>query len=185
MKTFANIADAGDQLAPLLADAPTDALLVPIMPSGIAVACRIAKRTHLDLGAAFLERGESGVQVVELPEVAGRTAVIVDDGVETGTAVRATVEAVRAAGASRVVVAMPVLPKEVEAWLAPMVDEVIAIDRPLGRRSLSWHYEVFEPLDDELGRFILSREAWKRGRDIQCAPPPEELSANSSLESSD
>lgn len=175
MKTFANIADAGDQLAPMLVDVSGDAMLVPIMPSGIAVACRIAKKTHLDVGAAFLERDDSGVRVVELPEIAGRTAVIVDDGVETGTAVRAVVDAVRSAGAARVIVAMPVLPQEAEAWLAPMVDEVIAIDRPLARRSLSWHYEVFEPLDDELGRFILSREAWKRGREIQCVPPAEEL----------
>jgi len=175
MKTFANIADAGDRLAPLLADAPADALLVPIMPSGIAVACRIAKKTHLDVGATFVERDETGVRVVELPEIVGRTAVIVDDGVETGTAVRAVVEAVRSAGAARIIVAMPVLPREAEAWLAPMVDEVIAIDRPLGRRSLSWHYEVFEPLDDELGRFILSREAWKRGQEIQCVPPVEDL----------
>jgi len=170
MTTFANIADAGDQMAPLLADLPTDSMLIAIMPSGIAVACRIAKRTHMDVGAAFVTRDDAGVQVNELPPVEGRTVVVVDDGIETGGAARAVVEAVRAAGAARVIVAMPVIPQSVEAWLALLCDEVIAIDRPLAPRSLSWHYEDFSPLDDEMGRFILARQAWKRGWTTKCVP---------------
>jgi len=167
---FANLADAGDRMAPLLADLPTDSLLIAIMPSGIAVACRIAKRTRMDVGAAFVSRSDGGVEVTELPPVEGRTVVIVDDGIETGTAARAVVEAVRVAGAARVIVAMPVVPQEVQAWLAPMVDEVIAIERPFGRRSLAWHYEEFDPIDDEMGRFILARQAWKRGWTTKCVP---------------
>jgi len=167
---FANLADAGDRMAPLLADLPTDSLLIAIMPSGIAVACRIAKRTRMDVGAAFVSRSDDGVEVTELPPVEGRTVVIVDDGIETGTAARAVVQAVRSAGAARVIVAMPVVPQEVQSWLAPMVDEVIAIDRPFGRRSLAWHYEDFDPIDDEMGRFILARQAWKRGWTTKCVP---------------
>jgi len=170
MSTFANIADAGDRMAPLLAEVPTDSMLIAIMPSGIAVACRIAKRTRMDVGAAFVERTDKGVHVTELPPVDGRTVVVVDDGVETGGAARAVVEAVRAAGAARVVVAMPVIPQSVEAWLALMCDEVIVIDRPLAPRSLSWHYEDFSPIDDEMGRFILARQAWKRGWTTKCVP---------------
>ena len=172
---FANLADAGDRMAPLLADLPTDSLLIAIMPSGIAVACRIAKQTRMDVGAAFLSHDDHGVHVSELPPVDGRTVVIVDDGIETGTAVRAVVEAVRAAGAARVVVAMPVVPREVEAWLSLMVDQVIAIDRPLVRRSLAWHYEEFDPIDDEMGRFILARQAWKRGWTTKCVPEAGEI----------
>ena len=167
---FANLADAGDRLAPLLADLPRESLLIAIMPSGIAVACRIAKQTRMDVGAAFLEHHDSGVRVTELPPVEGRSVVIVDDGIETGTAVRAVVQAVREAGAARVTVAMPVVPKEVQAWLDLMVDEVIAIDQPLARRSLAWHYEEFDPIDDEMGRFILERQAWKRGWVTECVP---------------
>jgi Predicted phosphoribosyltransferases len=167
---FANLADAGDRMAPLLAELPTDSLLIAIMPSGIAVACRMAKQTRMDVGAAFLSRTDDGVQVSELPPVEGRTVVIVDDGIETGTAARAVVEAVRSAGAARVIVAMPVVPQEVQAWLAPMVDQVIAIERPFGRRSLAWHYEDFDPIDDEMGRFILARQAWKRGWTTKCVP---------------
>ena len=170
MSTFANIAEAGDQMAPLLADLPTDSMLIAIMPSGIAVACRIAKRTRMDVGAAFVDRTDEGVQVTELPPVDGRTVVVVDDGVETGTAVRAVVDAVRAAGAARVVVAMPVMPQEVEAWLAPMVDGVIAIDRPATTGDLAAHYEEFDPIDDDMGRFILARQAWKRGWTTKCVP---------------
>jgi predicted phosphoribosyltransferase len=170
MATFANIADAGDQMAPLMSDLPTNSLLIAIMPSGIAVACRIAKRTRMDVGAAFITRDEAGVQVTELPPVEGRTVVVVDDGIETGGAARAVVEAVRAAGADRVIVAMPVIPQSVEAWISLLCDEVIAIDRPLAPRSLSWHYEDFSPLDDELGRFILARQAWKRGWTTKCVP---------------
>lgn len=170
MTTFANLADAGDQLAPLVAELPADSLLIAIMPSGIAVACRVAKRTRMDVGAAFVDRDDSGVRVRELPPVQGRTVVIVDDGIETGTAARAVVQAVREAGAARVIVAMPVVPREVEAWLSSMVDQVIAIDRPFGRRSLAWHYAEFDPIDDEMGRFILERQAWKRGWVTECVP---------------
>lgn len=167
---FANLADAGDRLAPLLADLPTDSLLIAIMPSGIAVACRVAKQTRMDVGAAFLDKDGDEVRVTELPPVEGRTVVIVDDGIETGTAARAVVQAVREAGATRVIVAMPVVPREVEAWLDLMVDQVIAIDRPLARRSLAWHYAEFDPIDDEMGRFILARQAWKRGWTTKCVP---------------
>lgn len=167
---FANLADAGDRLAPMLADLPGESLLIAIMPSGIAVACRIAKRTRMDVGAAFLERDDKGVRVTELPPVAGRAVIVVDDGIETGAAARAVVQAVREAGASRVIVAMPVIPREVEAWLDLMVDQVIAIDRPLARRSLAWHYEEYDPIDDEMGRFILKRQAWKRGWVTECVP---------------
>jgi predicted phosphoribosyltransferase len=172
---FANLADAGDRLAPLLADLPRESLLIAIMPSGIAVACRIAKQTRMDVGAAFLDRDGEVVRVTELPPVDGRTVVIVDDGIETGTAVRAVVQAVRDAGAARVIVAMPVVPKEAQAWLDLMVDEVIAIDRPFGRRSLAWHYEEFDPIDDEMGRFILERQAWKRGWVTECVPKSGEV----------
>ncbi len=88
-------------------------------------------------------RDDDGVRVEVPVDVAGRRVVVIDDGVETGTAARAVADALRAAGATHVVLAVPVCPREIEAGLRPRYDDVIAVTRPLVRRSLRWHYETF------------------------------------------
>ena len=69
--------------------------------------------------------------------------LVVDDGVETGTAARAVVAALREAGAAYVALAVPVCPREAEADLRRRYDDVIAVTKPLVRRSLRWHYDTF------------------------------------------
>ena len=81
---------------------------------------------------------------VEVPvEIVGRRVLVVDDGVETGTAARAVVAALREAGAAYDALAVPVCPREAEADLRRRYDEVIAVTKPLVRRSLRWHYDTF------------------------------------------
>ena len=84
--------------------------------------------------------------------VAGRTVVVVDDAVETGTAARLVATALREAGAARLVLAVPVCPRETEAVMLRDYDEVVAVARPLARRALTWHYERFEPVDPDVAR---------------------------------
>ncbi len=81
----------------------------------------------------------------ELPSgIAGGTVVVIDDGVETGTAARAMGALLRDAGAATTVFAVPVCPRESEPVLRELFDDVIAIDRPFVRRPLEWHYETFQ-----------------------------------------
>ena len=124
MTRFVDLADGGRQLAPLVAPLLTDSTVVVCMGVGGVVT-----------GAAVA--AELGIEVARL--VTTRT----DDGVETGTAARAVATALREAGAVRVVLAVPVCPREVEAGLASRFDAVVAVTRPLARRSLRWHYDTF------------------------------------------
>lgn len=83
------------------------------------------------------------------PAVTGATVVVVDDGAATGATVRAAVAAVRAAGAARVVVGLPVAPRETLAVLEREADAVVCLRRPLLFRAVGWAYEDFTPTGTE------------------------------------
>lgn len=81
-------------------------------------------------------------------DVAGRVAVVVDDGVATGATTRAALQAVRARGPRRLVLATPVAPAEVVATLREDADEVICLE-PLGLvGAIGAHYLDFRQLED-------------------------------------
>ncbi|HEV7197006.1 MAG TPA: phosphoribosyltransferase family protein [Pedococcus sp.] len=146
---FADRSEAGRALAPLVASAvaaypETEAcgppLVLGVDPGGIPVAVAVAAALGVAMTALPVARDDSGV-TVELPlDVSDRLVVVVDDGVETGTAAQAIGRAVRAGGAAYSVLAVPVCPREAEAVLALRFDQVVAVVRPLVRRDLHWHY---------------------------------------------
>ena len=140
--TFLDLADGGRQLAALLGETVTeDTLLVAVPPGGVSVGAAVGEVLGRVVSPLSVSRDDSGVLVAIPIDVAGRRVVVVDDGVETGTAARAVVAALREAGAAHVVLAVPVCPREAEADLGRRYDAVIAVERPMVRRSLRWHYE--------------------------------------------
>jgi predicted phosphoribosyltransferase len=150
MTNFDDRADAGRQLATALSDAVAsmhEPILVAIIPHGVAVAVPVADALGLPLAGVSLQR-EGEPHVVAIPEIAGRTAIVVDDGVETGTASRLVGVALREGGAEHLVLAVPVCPRQADAALALLYDEIVAIDRPLARRDLRWHYVDFDSIDE-------------------------------------
>jgi len=141
---FADLADGGRRLAELLPpEAVADAVVLAVPPGGVTVGAAVAAALGLEVVPLLTTRDDDGVSVEVPVDVSGRRVVVVDDGVETGTAARAVVAALRQAGASYVVLAVPVCPREAEADLRHRYDEVIAVTRPLVRRSLRWHYDTF------------------------------------------
>jgi putative phosphoribosyl transferase len=83
--------------------------------------------------------------------VAGRVAVVVDDGVATGGTAVASVRWARAAGASRVILAVPVAPREAVARLSKEADEVTALATPEPFFAVGQWYERFpQTADDEV-----------------------------------
>jgi putative phosphoribosyl transferase len=82
-------------------------------------------------------------------DVRGRQVVVVDDGAATGATVRAAARAVRAAGAARVVVALPVAPRDTLAVLEQESDAVVCLRCPLLFRAVGWAYEDFAPPDTD------------------------------------
>ncbi len=80
----------------------------------------------------------------------GRTVVLVDDGLATGLTMRAAVMAVKAAGARRVVVAVPVAPSDTVARLREEVDEVVALLVPQPfEGAIGSYYDDFGQVGDE------------------------------------
>ncbi len=81
--------------------------------------------------------------------VAGRTAVVVDDGVATGATMHAALLASRAAGASRIVVAVPVGPRESVERLAAVADEAVVLATPAPFYAVGEFYVSFAQTTDE------------------------------------
>jgi len=81
--------------------------------------------------------------------LAGRTVVIVDDGIATGSTARAAVQVVRAHGAARVVIATPVAPPETVTSLEDEADEVVCVERPDPFYAIGAFYLDFDQTSDE------------------------------------
>lgn len=81
--------------------------------------------------------------------VQGATAVVVDDGVATGTTMRAAVQALRRRAPARIVLALPVAPSEVLEQLRSLVDEVVCLAEPVPFRAVGLHYGDFHQVSDE------------------------------------
>lgn len=79
----------------------------------------------------------------------GRTAIIVDDGIATGSTVKVALKALRRSGAARTVLAVPVAPRSAIEALREEADEVICLRMPEPFRAVSLHYVDFEQTPDE------------------------------------
>jgi putative phosphoribosyl transferase len=81
--------------------------------------------------------------------LAGRSVVVIDDGVATGATVSAALRGVRAAGAGRVVLAVPVIAAEVAARFRADGVEVVALTEPRSLGSVGAFYRDFHQLSDK------------------------------------
>jgi putative phosphoribosyl transferase len=81
--------------------------------------------------------------------LAGRTVVIVDDGIATGSTARAACQVARAQGASRVVLAVPVAPPESVAELRGEADEVVCLEMPARFFGVGQFYANFTQTSDD------------------------------------
>lgn len=84
------------------------------------------------------------------PTVAGKTAVVVDDGVATGMTLLAAVREVRHLKPARLVAALPVIPAETLEKVKKEVDEIVYLDAPadfLG--AVGSYYDNFPQVTDE------------------------------------
>ncbi|MFF4834894.1 phosphoribosyltransferase family protein [Streptomyces sp. NPDC001315] len=78
----------------------------------------------------------------------GRTAVVVDDGLATGSTARAACRIVRARGAARIVLAVPVAPADWTARLGGEADELVCLHTPMPFYAISQFYADFAQVDD-------------------------------------
>ncbi len=80
--------------------------------------------------------------------LAGRTVVIVDDGIATGATAKAACRVARVHGASRVVLAVPIGPPDVAARFGGVADEVVCLETPTPFAAVGQGYRHFAPTTD-------------------------------------
>ena len=95
-----------------------------------------------------------------LPRIEGRTVILVDDGLATGSTMHAAVRVLRAEKAARVVVAVPVGAEETCANFRDEVDEIVCAATPVPFRAVGLWYDDFSQTSDEEVRELL-RQAWQ------------------------
>ena len=87
--------------------------------------------------------------------------ILVDDGVATGSTIRAGVEALRTRRPARIVVAVPTASPAACESLALIADEVVCVAQPDPFMAISLSYVEFPQLSDDDVRDILRRAARK------------------------
>ncbi|HTY65641.1 MAG TPA: phosphoribosyltransferase [Alphaproteobacteria bacterium] len=104
-------------------------------------------------------------------DVAGRTALIVDDGIATGATIRAAILATRRAQPKRLILAVPVAPTDTVAALRKESDEVVCLEEhdPFG--AIGYYYFDFRQVSDDTVRDLMAQAA-------MLTPAPEATSKN-------
>jgi predicted phosphoribosyltransferase len=92
-------------------------------------------------------------------ELRGKTVILVDDGVATGSTMRAAIAALRQLGPAKIIIAVPVVAPDTYRQLSSEVDEIIAAAVPEEFHSISQWYRRFEQTTDEEVRDLLNRAA--------------------------
>jgi putative phosphoribosyl transferase len=92
------------------------------------------------------------------PNVLDRTAILVDDGLATGSTMHAAVAAIRRQGPRRIVVAVPVSAPSTCDELRAVADETVCVSTPEPFYAVGLWYEDFSPTSDDEVRELLARE---------------------------
>jgi putative phosphoribosyl transferase len=97
-----------------------------------------------------------------MPDLRSRTVVLVDDGIATGSTMRAAVEGIKRLGATRIVVATGVMPLSTSLRLRSEMHDVVCLLTPRDFRAVGLFYEQFPQLSDDDVSALLE-DAWQSG----------------------
>jgi putative phosphoribosyl transferase len=95
--------------------------------------------------------------------LAGRTAVVVDDGMATGATVRAALRCLQQRHPARTVLAVPVASREAVALAQPLVSALVCLQTPWPFHAVGLHYLAFDQVSDD--------EVIALMREFSAAPP--------------
>jgi len=95
-----------------------------------------------------------------LPEIAGRTIILVDDGIAMGSTMRAAISLCKNKKAKRIVVASPVAGRSTTAELAEIVDDVVILKKPVFFQAVAQVYTNWYDVSDQ--EVIQIMEKWEQ-----------------------
>jgi putative phosphoribosyl transferase len=97
------------------------------------------------------------------PEIPQKSIILVDDGLATGSSMRAAIMVIRERDPAKIVVAVPVGPREAVESLRPLVDRYVCLSTPDHFRAVGrWYQEFPQTTDDEVIRLLESRRRTTR-----------------------
>lgn len=112
---------------------------------------------------------------------AGRTVIVVDDGLATGATMRAALAAVRAKGPAKLVCAVPVASPRSVAEMRPLCDDVVCVAAPRDFMAVGQYYRDFPPVEDaEVVRLLSQHPAALEARAVRI--PVEDVRLEGDLE---
>lgn len=93
--------------------------------------------------------------------LAGRTVIVVDDGIATGATFRAALEAMKHHGAAKIIAAIPVAPPESLPEIVALSDEIVCLATPEPFQAVGLHYGDFSQVgDDEVVGLLRAAREW-------------------------
>lgn len=107
--------------------------------------------------AEALRRIATYRQTDEPLDVSGRDVIVVDDGIATGGTVTAAANLLRAQGPNRLILAVPVAPREALERLRQVYDEVVAAHVPRPYYAVGQWYKDFHQVSDDEVRSLLAK----------------------------
>ena len=127
----------------------------------------IAEQTKIEL--AEIERRRR-VYLEGRPRVPleGRNLILVDDGIATGASIRAAIAALLRKSPKRLILAIPVAPRETVKLLRNKVDEIVCLEVPEPFYAIGLHYHDFHQVQDqEVVRLMRTADAGHQGTSQQ------------------
>jgi putative phosphoribosyl transferase len=91
------------------------------------------------------------------PQIEGKTIILVDDGIATGSTMCAAIAALKKYDPARIIVGAPTAPVSCQKDLGSDIDELVVITKPKPFYAVGQVYEVFDQISDEEVRALLSR----------------------------
>ena len=92
------------------------------------------------------------------PSLTGKTVVVVDDGIATGSTIRAAIQSVKRRGAATVILAVPVGPPDTISKLSKIADQVVCLSMPEPFYAIGESYNEFGKVEDDTVREILRHQ---------------------------
>lgn len=163
---FRNRAVAGRVLATHLAAYRhrRDVVVLGIPHGGVVVAREVARALNAPLqpliaaqGLDRIQRRSSLLGTQQPLPLEGCTAIVIDDGLATGTTMRNALTALRAERPAWIVVALPVGPPDAQDLIGTAVDEFVCVASPPGFSRIVDHYVEFDAVSDDEVRAALAQ----------------------------